>query len=193
MTWKPPSRSISRTVRNPFELNLAASARKRADRPAMMVVTLALQYAAQSYYPAPMSISSRIGACGTSSAEPSGEAQRARLELHYAIIEALNDWAEDDAVACVLVIGNEDYFCSGWRLDVLNSIAGDERRRFTDLALKFMKTMPCAAVFAPARRLAARPQAPAHRWRTRHTPPARRRRKRSLCRLGRDHVGWAPA
>ncbi len=62
-------------------------------------------------------------------------------ELHNEIIGALNDWAEDDAVACVLVIGNEDYFCSGWRLDVLNSIQGDERRRFTDLALKFMKTM----------------------------------------------------
>ena len=37
------------------------------DRPAMMVVALALQYAAQSYYPAPVSISSGIGACGTSS------------------------------------------------------------------------------------------------------------------------------
>src|SRR5664279_840206 len=61
-------------------------------------------------------------------------------ELHHEIIAALNEWAEDDEVACVLVIGNEDYFCAGWRLDVLNEIQGDERRRFTDLALKFMKT-----------------------------------------------------
>ncbi|MBP7336872.1 enoyl-CoA hydratase/isomerase family protein [Niveispirillum sp.] len=60
-------------------------------------------------------------------------------ELHHEIIAALSAWAEDDAVACVLVIGNEDYFCAGWRLDILNSIEGDERRRFTDLALKFMK------------------------------------------------------
>jgi|GEM_PF-773279 enoyl-CoA hydratase/carnithine racemase len=60
-------------------------------------------------------------------------------ELHYEIIAALEAWKEDDAVACVLVIGNEDYFCAGWRLDVLNTIAGDERRRFTDLALKFMR------------------------------------------------------
>lgn len=37
-----------------------------------------------------------------------------------------------------LVIGNEDYFCAGWRLDVLDGIGADERRRFTDLALKLM-------------------------------------------------------
>jgi len=41
--------------------------------------------------------------------------------------------------ACVLIIGNEDYFCAGWRLDVLDGIAADDRRRFTDLALKLMR------------------------------------------------------
>src|SRR4051812_45103405 len=62
-------------------------------------------------------------------------------ELHNEIIEALAAWEEDDEVACVLFIGNEEHFCAGWRLDVLNSIEGDEMRRFTDLALKFMKTI----------------------------------------------------
>lgn len=62
-------------------------------------------------------------------------------ELHNEIIAALIAWEEDDEVACVLVVGNEDYFCAGWRLDVLDGIAGDDRRRFTDLALKLMKTM----------------------------------------------------
>lgn len=62
-------------------------------------------------------------------------------ELHHEIMGALALWAEDDLVTCVLVIGNEDYFCAGWRLDVLNSIEGDDRRRFTDLAYQFMKAM----------------------------------------------------
>ena len=48
---------------------------------------------------------------------------------------------QDDEVACVLMIGNEDYFCAGWRLDILDSIGGDDRRRFTDLAFNFMKAM----------------------------------------------------
>jgi len=60
-------------------------------------------------------------------------------ELHNDIIAALDLWEEDDAVACVLVIGNEDYFCAGWRLDVLDGIGADDRRRFTDLALKLMR------------------------------------------------------
>ena len=60
-------------------------------------------------------------------------------ELHHEIIGALARWEEDDDVACVLMIGNEDYFCAGWRLDVLDGIAEDERRRFTDLAHKLMK------------------------------------------------------
>lgn len=62
-------------------------------------------------------------------------------ELHNEIIAALQAWEEDDQVACVLMIGNEEYFCAGWRLDVLDGISGDERRRFTDLALKLMKTI----------------------------------------------------
>lgn len=62
-------------------------------------------------------------------------------ELHNEIIAALAGWEEDDAVSCVLFIGNEEYFCSGWRLDVLDGISGDERRRFTDLALKLMRAI----------------------------------------------------
>lgn len=62
-------------------------------------------------------------------------------ELHHEIIGALALWEWDDNVSCVLVIGNEEYFCSGWRLDVLDQITGDERRRFTDLAHRLMKCM----------------------------------------------------
>lgn len=59
-------------------------------------------------------------------------------ELHREIIAALEAWAEDDEVAAVLVIGNEDYFCSGWALGVLQGTDADDRVRFTDLALKLM-------------------------------------------------------
>lgn len=59
-------------------------------------------------------------------------------ELHNEIIAALDAWAEDDDVAAVLVIGNEEYFCAGWALDVLQDTSGDVRTRFTDLALKLM-------------------------------------------------------
>jgi enoyl-CoA hydratase len=62
-------------------------------------------------------------------------------ELHEGIIEVLGEWAEDDAVSCVLIIGNEDYFCAGWALDVLRGTDGDERTRFTDLAHKLMITI----------------------------------------------------
>lgn len=62
-------------------------------------------------------------------------------ELHREIIAALEVWAEDDDVAAVLVIGNEDYFCSGWALDILNGTDSDDRMRFTDLALKLMTTI----------------------------------------------------
>lgn len=59
-------------------------------------------------------------------------------ELHNEIISALDAWIEDDAVACVMFIGNEEIFCGGWALDVLNTTSGDDLRRFNDLALKFM-------------------------------------------------------
>jgi enoyl-CoA hydratase len=59
-------------------------------------------------------------------------------ELHREIIAALNGWAEDDAVSCVLLIGNEEIFCAGWALDVLDGITAEDRLRFTDLALKLM-------------------------------------------------------
>jgi len=62
-------------------------------------------------------------------------------ELHEQLIMALEAWAYDDAVAAVLLIGNEDYFCSGWALDVLQGTSGDERTRFTDLALRLMTAL----------------------------------------------------
>lgn len=62
-------------------------------------------------------------------------------ELHNEIIAALNAWIEDDAVACVMFIGNEEFFCAGWALDILNTTTGDELRRFNDLALKFMSAI----------------------------------------------------
>jgi enoyl-CoA hydratase/carnithine racemase len=62
-------------------------------------------------------------------------------ELHRGIIDVLREWAFDDDVAAVLIIGNEDYFCSGWALDVLQGTSGDERTRFTDLALELMTTI----------------------------------------------------
>jgi len=62
-------------------------------------------------------------------------------ELHYEIISALELWQEDDNVAAVLFVGNEDYFCSGWALDVLQGTSGKERTKFVDLALKLMTTI----------------------------------------------------
>jgi enoyl-CoA hydratase/carnithine racemase len=59
-------------------------------------------------------------------------------ELHDELITALGAWAYDDDVAAVLLIGNEDYFCAGWALDVLQDTSGDDRTRFTDLALRLM-------------------------------------------------------
>jgi len=62
-------------------------------------------------------------------------------ELHRGIIDVLREWEDDDAVSCVLFIGNEDYFCSGWRLDVLNTADSNERQRFNDLALALMRSV----------------------------------------------------
>lgn len=62
-------------------------------------------------------------------------------ELHEEIVAALDQWAEDDDVAAVMMIGNEDYFCAGWALDVLQDTSGDDRTRFTDLAMKLMVTI----------------------------------------------------
>lgn len=62
-------------------------------------------------------------------------------ELHEDIIAALRAWEEDDAVSCVLFIGNEEYFCAGWRVDILNTASDDDRRRFNDLALALMKAI----------------------------------------------------
>lgn len=59
-------------------------------------------------------------------------------ELHEELIDALAAWAYDDAVAAVLIIGNEDYFCAGWALDVLNSSPDGDRNKFTDQALRLM-------------------------------------------------------
>lgn len=62
-------------------------------------------------------------------------------ELHHELIAALEAWAYADEVAAVLLIGDEDHFCAGWALDVLQGTEGDDRTRFTDLALRLMTTL----------------------------------------------------
>lgn len=62
-------------------------------------------------------------------------------ELHQQIIDAFEGWAYDDDVAAVLMIGNEDYFCAGWALDVLNDADATMLTRFTDLAHRLMITI----------------------------------------------------
>ncbi len=62
-------------------------------------------------------------------------------ELHHEIIAALEAWAYDDAVAAVLLIGDEECFCAGWALDVLQDTTGDQRTAFTDLAHRLMITI----------------------------------------------------
>jgi enoyl-CoA hydratase/carnithine racemase len=59
-------------------------------------------------------------------------------ELHHEIIAALDAWAYDDDVSCVMFIGNEDYFCAGWDLTVLDGITGRDQARFTELATRLM-------------------------------------------------------
>jgi enoyl-CoA hydratase/carnithine racemase len=59
-------------------------------------------------------------------------------ELHEGICDQLAAWAYDDDVACVLFIGNEDYFCAGWALDVLQGTGNAERTQFVELATKLM-------------------------------------------------------
>lgn len=59
-------------------------------------------------------------------------------ELHDELIAALAEWGYDDHVSAVLLIGTEDIFCAGWRLDVLDGITGDDQRRFTELAARLM-------------------------------------------------------
>lgn len=59
-------------------------------------------------------------------------------ELHEGICDQLAAWAYDDGVACVLFIGNEDYFCAGWALDVLQGTGNAERTQFVELATKLM-------------------------------------------------------
>ncbi|MFC0529094.1 enoyl-CoA hydratase/isomerase family protein [Phytohabitans kaempferiae] len=62
-------------------------------------------------------------------------------EMHHELIDALAAWAYDDDVAAVLLIGDEEGFCGGWRLDVLAGITGDEQRRFTELAARLMAAL----------------------------------------------------
>jgi enoyl-CoA hydratase len=62
-------------------------------------------------------------------------------ELHEEIIAALAAWENDDTVSCVLFIGTEEYFCAGWRVDILNTADDNDRRRFNDLALALMKSI----------------------------------------------------
>lgn len=76
--------------------------------------------------------------------------------LHRELLGALREWVEDDAVACVLLIGDEEIFCAGWDLSILSGIKGDEQRRFTELATKLMTALydypkpTVAAVAGPA-------------------------------------------
>lgn len=62
-------------------------------------------------------------------------------ELHEGLVAALEEWAYDDDVAAVLLIGTEEHFCSGWALDVLQGTTAQDRTRFTDLALRLMTTL----------------------------------------------------
>ncbi|AEG47870.1 Enoyl-CoA hydratase/isomerase [Sphingobium chlorophenolicum L-1] len=62
-------------------------------------------------------------------------------ELHEGIVDVLREWEDDDAVSCILFIGNEEYFCAGWRLDILNTADSNDRRRFNDLALALMRAI----------------------------------------------------
>jgi enoyl-CoA hydratase/carnithine racemase len=62
-------------------------------------------------------------------------------ELHEEIVAAFEAWAYDDDVAAVLMIGNEEFFCAGWALDVLNGADGATLTRFTDLAHRLMITI----------------------------------------------------
>ncbi|WP_245818707.1 enoyl-CoA hydratase/isomerase family protein [Haloechinothrix alba] len=61
--------------------------------------------------------------------------------LHYELIHAFDSFAEDEDVAAVLLVGNEDFFCAGWSLDILQDTSDSERTRFVDLALKLMTTI----------------------------------------------------
>lgn len=58
--------------------------------------------------------------------------------LHREIIDALTECMNDDHVACVLFVGNEEIFCGGWDLDVLSSADHNTLHEFNELALKFM-------------------------------------------------------
>lgn len=58
--------------------------------------------------------------------------------MHEELLAALAAWEEDDAVACLMLVGDEEIFCAGWDLAELTGIAGDELNRFTNLALKLM-------------------------------------------------------
>ncbi|HKY23296.1 MAG TPA: enoyl-CoA hydratase/isomerase family protein [Vicinamibacterales bacterium] len=62
-------------------------------------------------------------------------------DLHREIPAVLDRWIEDDSVACVLFMGNEEIFCGGWDLDVLNSAGPEVLTKFNDLALKFMQAI----------------------------------------------------
>ena len=61
--------------------------------------------------------------------------------MHDELIAALDAWAWDDAVACVMLIGDETIFCAGWDLSVLDGIRGEEQRRFTELAHRLMAAL----------------------------------------------------
>ncbi|HEX4110184.1 MAG TPA: enoyl-CoA hydratase/isomerase family protein [Solirubrobacteraceae bacterium] len=61
--------------------------------------------------------------------------------MHHELLAALDGWAEDDTVSCVMLYGTEEIFCAGWDLSVLEGLRGGERSRFTDLACKLMTAL----------------------------------------------------
>jgi len=59
-------------------------------------------------------------------------------QVHHDLLAVLEKYKEDTRVACVLLYGNEDYFSSGWAIDILESTGGNDRQAFSDIALKLM-------------------------------------------------------
>lgn len=59
-------------------------------------------------------------------------------QVHHDILPVLEGYKDDKRVACILLYGNEQYFSSGWEIDLLEKTSGDERQSFSDIALKLM-------------------------------------------------------
>ncbi|KAJ3543462.1 hypothetical protein NM208_g1110 [Fusarium decemcellulare] len=62
-------------------------------------------------------------------------------QVHHDMLKILDEYKENNDVACVLLYGNEKYFSSGWAIDILESTGGESRQAFSDLALRLMITI----------------------------------------------------